>query len=158
MKLYFYPSSVFEDIALCLGINFLSACLGRDDHLPAGSAGIIRSGAMLLCILCWLVISFFNGLRMRGRFAAGMCVCLVLPPVIQLAAGLRTFGFSLWGIAADKLCRIISKLPFAELERVSGINGNIISVTTAVMGLMLFGAGYLYTKNMISNLERNDTL
>lgn len=158
MKFSFYPSSVPEDILLCLGITYLSACVGRDDFIPEAMAGIIRSGAMLLCILCWLVTAFFNGLRMRRRFAAGMCLCLILPPVIQLGSVIRAFRFSEWGIAADKLCQIISRLPYMALEKVSGINGYFISVTTAVMGLMLFGAGYFYTKKMLSNIERNDIL
>ena len=159
MKLSFYPSSVSEDIVLCLGVTFLSACMSRDEYLPEAAAEIIRSGAMLLCILCWLAMAFLNGLRMRKRFAAGMCLCLILPPVIQLAVNnIRAIGFSEWGIAADKLCQLFSRLPYSELEKASGLSGNIISVLTAAMGLMLFGAGYLYTKKMISNFERNDTL
>lgn len=158
MKLAFYPSSAFEDIALCIGISFLSACLGRDDHLPEEAAGVIRSAAMLLCIVCWLAMAFLNGLRMRKRFAAGMCLWLVLPPILQLGMGIRAVRFSTLGIAADKLCRIIARLPFAELERASGINGYYFALMTAVMGLMLFGAGHFYTARLISNFERNDTL
>ncbi|MCI7768074.1 MAG: hypothetical protein MSJ26_08890 [Oscillospiraceae bacterium] len=158
MRLSFYPSGTAEDIAICLGVTYLSACLGRDDHLPSEAAGMIRCGAMLLCMLCWLVMAFISGLRMRRRFAAGMCICLVLPAALQPLMGIRAVKFSAWGIAADKLCRIISRLPFAELERASGINGNVFSVLTAAMGLLLFGAGYFYTKKLLSNFERNDTL
>lgn len=157
MRISFYPSSAAEDILLCMGVSYFSACMGRDDYLPEEAAGFIRGGAMILCLLCWFVTAFFNGLRMRKSFAAGMCLCLVLPPVIGLgASGIRAVRFSEWGIAAEKLCSILSRLPYVELEKALGINGNAVSVMTAVLGLMLFGAGYLYTKKMLSDYERND--
>lgn len=159
MKLSFYPSSAGEDIALCLCVSYLSACAYRDDFIPDGAAGLVRGSAAVLVLVCWFVTAFINGLRMRKRFALGMCLWLTLPTVIQLAVqGIRTLKFSDIGLAADKLCLMISRLPFAELERASGINGNIFSVMTAFLGLMLFGTGYLYTKKMIQGCERNDTL
>lgn len=159
MKLSFYPSSVSEDIALCLCVSYVSACAGRDDFIPGEAAGFLKGGAAVLALVCWFVTAFINGLRMRKPFALGMCLWLTLPTAIQLAVqGIRTLKFSDIGLAADKLCQICSRLPFAELERASGINGNIFSVMTALLGLMLFGAGYLYTKKMIQGCERNDTL
>lgn len=159
MKLSFYHSSVSEDIALCLCVSYLSACVGRDDFIPDEAAGLVRGCAAVLVLMCWFAMSFINGLRMRKKFALGMCLWLTLPPVIQLAVqGIRMLEFSDIGLAADKLCQISSRLPFAVLEEAMGINGNIFSVMTAFLGLMLFGAGYLYTKKMIQGCERNDTL
>ncbi|MGN0636918.1 MAG: hypothetical protein ACI4J0_00970 [Huintestinicola sp.] len=159
MKLSFYPSTVTEDMALCLCVSYVSACAGRDDFIPDEAAGALRGAAAVLVLVCWFVMSFLNGLRMRKRFALGMCLWLTLPPAIQLGvSGIRVIKFSDIGLAADKLCLIISRLPFAELEKAMGINGNIFSVMTAVLGLMLFGAGYLYTKKMIQGCERNDIL
>lgn len=159
MKLSFYPSSVAEDMALCLCVSYVSACAGRDDFIPDEAAGVLRGAAAVLTLVCWFVMSFLNGLRMRKGFALGMSLWLTLSPVTGLLiSGIRTLKFSDIGLAADKLCQICSRLPFSELERASGINGNIFSVMTALLGLMLFGAGYLYTKNMIQGCERNDTL
>lgn len=159
MKLSFYRSSVREDIALCLCVSYASACAGRDEYIPDEAAGIVRGGAAVLVLVCWFAVSFINGLRMRKKFAIGMCLWLILPPVIQLAVQwIRPLKFSDIGLVADKLCQICSRLPFSELERAMGINGNIFSVMTALLGLMLFGAGYLYTKKMIQGCERNDTL
>ncbi|WP_432651519.1 hypothetical protein [Huintestinicola sp.] len=159
MKLSFYPSSVTEDIALCLCVSYVSACAGRDDLIPDEAAGFLRGGAAVLTLVCWFAASFINGLRMRKKFALGMCLWLGVPTAIQLLISeVRAFKFSDIGLAADKLCQIISRLPFAELERAMGINGNIFSAMTALFGLMLFGAGYLYTKKMIQGCERNDIL
>ena len=159
MKLSFYPSSAAEDIALCLCVSYSSACVGRDDFIPEEYRGLLRGGMVLLAMLCWLTLSFINGLRMKKRFAAGMCICLWLPPVIQLGISLiRPLKFSDAGLLADKACQIITRLPFAQLESVTGINGNIFSVLTAALGLLLFGAGYLYTKKIIQGFERNDIL
>ncbi|MGN1101793.1 MAG: hypothetical protein ACI4RG_06340 [Huintestinicola sp.] len=159
MKLSFYPSTVTEDMALCLCVSYVSACVVRDDFIPDEAAGLLRGGAAVLTLVCWFSMAFLNGLRMRKGFALGMSLWLMLPSVIRLGvSGIRAIKFSDMGLAADKLCLIISRFPFAELERVSGINGNIFSVMTAVLGLMLFGAGYLYTKKMIQGCERNDTL
>lgn len=159
MKLSFYPSSAAEDIALCLCMSYASVCVGRDDHIPEEYRGLLRGGMVLLAMLCWLTLSFINGLRMKKRFAAGMCICLWVPPVIQLSISLiRPLKFSDVGLIADKLCQVITRLPFAQLESVTGINGNIFSAMTALLGLMLFGAGYLYTKKIIQGFERNDIL
>ena len=159
MKLSFYPSSVSEDIVLCLCVSYVSACAGRDDFINDEAAGFLKGGAAVLVLVCWFVTAFINGLRMRKPFALSMSVWLICPTLIQLAVReIRTLKFSDFGLAADKLCQICSRLPFAELERVSGISGNIFSVMTALLGLMLFGAGYLYTKKMIKGCERNDTL
>lgn len=159
MKLSFYPSSPAEDIALCLCVSYLSACAGRDDFIPHEAAAFVRGAAAVLVLVCWFAAAFFNGLRMRKKFALGMCLWLCLPPVIQLiTSGVRVLKFSGIGLAADKICALITRLPLAELEKASGINGNIFSVMTAAHGLMLFGAGYLYTKKMIQGCERNDTL
>ena len=88
-----------------------------------------------------------------------MCLWLWVPPLIQLGISLvRPLKFSDMGLLADKLCQIITRLPFAQLESVTGINGNIFSAMTALLGLMLFGAGYLYTKKIIQGFERNDIL
>ena len=159
MKLSFYPSSVAEDIALCLCMSYASACVGRDDFIPEEYRGLLRGGMIVLAMLCWFTLSFINGLRMKKRFAAGMCICLWVPPVIQLSIALiRPLKFSDMGLLADKLCQIITRLPFAQLESVTGINGNIFSAMTALLGLMLFGAGYLYTKKIIQGFEGNDIL
>lgn len=146
-------------MALCLCVSYVSACAVRDDFIPDEAAGLLRGAAAVLTLVCWFSMAFLNGLRMRKPFALGMSLWLILPSVIQLAvSGIRAIKFSDMGLALDKLCLIISRLPFAELERASGINGNIFSVMTALLGLMLFGAGYLYTKKMIQGCERNDTL
>lgn len=159
MKLSFYPSSAAEDIALCLCMSYTSACVGRDDFIPEEYRGLLRGAVMLIAMLCWFTLSLINGLRMKKRFAAGMCICLWLPPVIQLEISLiRPLKFSDGGLLTDKACRIITRLPFAQLESVTGINGNIFSAMTALLGLMLFGAGYLYTKKMLQGFERNDIL
>lgn len=159
MKLSFYQSSVTEDIALCLCVSYVSACVGRDDMIPDEAAGLVRGAAAVLVLVCWFAASFLNGLRMRKHFAGAMCMWLVIPPVVQLLISrVSTLKFSEIGLAADKLCRIISRLPFSEIENASGINGNLFSVMTAALGLTLFGAGYLYTKKMIQGCERNDTL
>lgn len=159
MKLSFYPSSAAEDIALCLCVSYASACAGRDDFIPEEMWGTVRGGAAVLTMLCWLTLSFINGLRMKKSFAGGMCICLWLPPVIQLGISLiRPLKFSDIGLLTDKLCQIITRFPFAQLESVTGINGNIFSAMTAALGLLLFAAGYLYTKRIIQCFERNDTL
>ena len=159
MKLSFYPSSAAEDIALCLCMSYASACVGRDEFIPEEYRGLFSGTMIILTMLCWLTLSFINGLRMKKRFAAGMCICLWIPPVIQLLISLiRPLKFSDMGLLADKLCQIITRLPFAQLESVTGINGNIFSAMTALLGLMLFGAGYLYTKKIIQGFERNDIL
>ena len=159
MKLSFYPSSAAEDIALCLCVSYASVCVGIDDFITEEYRGLLRGGMVLLAMLCWLTLSFINGLRMKKCFAAGMCICLWIPPVIQLGISLiRPLKFSDMGLLADKLCQIITRLPFAQLESVTGINGNIFSAMTALLGLMLFGSGYLYTKKIIQGFERNDIL
>lgn len=158
MKLSFYPSSAAEDIAFCLCMSYASACVGRDEFIPEEYRGLLSGTMIILTMLCWLTLSFINGLRMKKSFAAGMCLWLWVPPLIQLFVSLvRPLKFSDIGLFADKLCQIITRLPFARLESVTGINGNIFSAMTAFLGLMLFGAGYLYTKKIIG-FERNDIL
>jgi len=158
MKLSFYQSRTGEDIALCMCVSYLSACTGRDDYIPEVFRESVRGGAVILLLLCWLCISFANGLRMRKGYAVGMCLCLTVPCAVgAVISAVSELRFSSAGILLDDICEVMGRLPYAELERISGINGNIFSVMTAGLSLLLFGAGYLYTKSLINNdCERND--
>ena len=90
----------------------------------------------------------------------GMCLCLTAPCAVgAVISAVSELRFSAAGILLGDICELLGRLPFYELERISGINGNIFSVMTAGLSLLLFGAGYLYTKSLMNNdCERNDIL
>lgn len=81
------------------------------------------------------------------------------PPLWTVTAGrLRAVKFSDAGILAGEISNIISRLPYIQLENASGFNGMLFSAAMAVICLMLFTAGYIYTRTLCGEFTEHSIL
>lgn len=146
----FYSSSMPEDMIICAGASYCTAAFCCDNYLPENVMTAVRIASLCIMALCWWWLSFFNGLRKRKSFAVFSGAFNLLPPVLVfLINRFKTLKFSDLGILTSEISRIISRFPYKILENVSGINGMFFSAAMAVICLMLFSAGYIYTCRLL---------
>lgn len=145
-----YPSSVSEDILLCSGAVYASAAFATDLYILESVMLYVRPLWLVASIVIWCVLSFTNGLRLRKSFMLLSLAANAFPPMIFFIIGrVRIFKFSDIGILLSEISKIISRFPYLTLEEKTGINGMYFSLLTEVMCLLLFAAGYVYTKKTI---------
>lgn len=145
-----YHSSVYEDILICAGAVYASAAFATDLYIPESIMLYVRPLWLVTAILIWCVLSFTNGLRLRRSFMLLSLAANALPPLISFIIGrVRILKFSDIGILLSEISKIISRFPYLPLEEKTGINGMFFSILTEVMCLLLFAAGYVYTKKTI---------
>lgn len=151
-----YCSSVAEDLLLCAAAAYFTGAFYIDRFLPEKITVIIQIAAFALMMLCWLVMSFFNGLRMRKRFIAASVCYLVLPACLYaLINNIRALKFSDAGLVISAVTEAVGRFPYYGMEKIIGINGVYISAFTAVFCILLFLTGYIYTKNIVLGSAEN---
>lgn len=152
-----YPSSVTEDLIICMGAVYFTAAFCCDEYLTGKIMTLIRLVSTAAMLLCWFGMSFFNGIRMRKSFAVISSVFLLFPvAVFMLYEKVRIFRFSDIGLIAKKAAEITGVYPYLETERITGINGIYISALLCGVCLALFISGYYYTKINIIGDKRSD--
>ncbi len=146
----FYNSSLAEDLLLCTGAMYASAAFSTDLYIPESIMKYVRPLWLVAAMSIWCVLSFINGLRLRkGFLPASLGVNAAVPLIFLLTDKIRVLKFSDIGIFLREASKIISRFPYLSLEEKTGINGMYFSVLTEIMCLLLFAAGYVYTKRTI---------
>lgn len=149
-KFSLYPSSLAEDSALCICSFAFTAAFYGDNYLSAEIMEPVRTASLVIMALCWFVLSFFNGLRLRKGFTAAAALCFALPPAGELiCANTRLLKFSDPGLLAREIYRYYTALVFSGIEEAMGISPAVSSFCMLGLCLMLFGAGFIYTKKNI---------
>ena len=146
----FYHSAVSEDIILCIGTSFFTAAFNWDCYISDKIMSVVRIVALIIMLVCWWSLSFFNGLRMRKSFAAAACCFHMLLPLIYAAVShIYILKFSDAGLLFSEAAVVFTKYPYKELEEATGFNGMYFSAFMAVLCLLLYSAGYVYTKIIV---------
>ena len=145
-----YHSSVWEDVILCIGTSFFTASFNWDCYISDKLMSVVRVAALIVMLVCWWSLSFFNGLRMRKSFAVAACCFHVLPPLIYVAVSkIDILKFSDAGLLFSEAAVVFTMYPYKELEEAMGFNGMYFSAIMAVLCLLLYSAGYVYTKIIV---------
>ncbi len=152
-----YASRVYEDLLLCAAASYFTAAFNYDFYISGAVFTAGRYLSLAVMVLCWLVMSFTNGIRMRKSFIIGAFLWNGALPLLSIITGsVRALKFSKAGLLIDEVSMILCEFPYYELEKLTGIKGLYVSVVLAVLCLPVFAAGYYYTKKFILNdIERN---
>lgn len=147
-KLLSYPSKVYEDLLLCMAASYFTAAFNYDFYISGRIFDIGRWLCLALMLFCWASMSFTNGLKMRKSFIIGAFLWNGGLPLLKLLfMSVRSLKFSAAGLVIDKAVMILDEFPYYFIEKKFNINGLYVSVFMTVLYLLLFAAGYYYTKN-----------
>ncbi len=144
-----YPSSASEDYLLCAAASYFTGAFAYDFYLSERFMPAVRSGAFLIMLICWTAMSFFNGLRLRKRFAAAAVLHHLALPCAAFALENSAFRFSDLNLVVSEFAAVITRFPYSLPEKAFGISGMYFSAITAALCLLTFTAGYIYTKKII---------
>ena len=142
-----FPSKVYEDLLLCMASSYFTAAFNYDFYISGRIFDIGRYLSLALMIFCWISMSFTNGLKLRRSFVVGAVLWNGGLPLLKIIfSGIRALKFSEAGLVINDLVMVLCEFPYYYAEKKFGINGLYISAVLAVVCLLLFAAGYLYTK------------
>lgn len=150
IKFRLYPSSFMEDMLLCTGLSYAVGCFNIDIYISGGIFTAAKLAACFITVVCWVYVSFMNGLRHRKRFIA-LVVCWhgVIPLVGLLTEAVKAVKFSSAGLLINELSAQLSVYPFRLVSEISGADVLVFQMITLALCLLLFGAGYYYTNKAI---------
>lgn len=156
----FYSSKVYEDLLLCMGASYFTAAFNYDFYISGSIFTVGRYLSLALMLFCWVTMSFTNGLRQRKSFIVGaLCWNAGLPIVKILFTSVRALKFSKAGLVIKDIVMILNEYPYYYVEENFNISGLYVSAILAVVCLLLFAAGYYYTKTLPGKtgkaIERN---
>lgn len=152
-----YPSRIYEDILMCVAASYFTACFSYDFYISGRLFTVLRVISLCFMLLCWMGLSLMNGLRMRKSFiAAALLWNTGLPLMSFICKNIESVGFTKIGIFIRNMTSVLCEYPYYEVMRRFNISGYVISFVLSAVCLLLFAAGYIYTKKIIlsDDIER----